>query len=97
MIIELKTPWSGHWREGEFLGFMQWSLSEKRIRDQYFEDTGDDFAPSIDKTTLEQQVSSGEVLAFFERYAVWLAEHVFGTPGGPIDSQGQIVVGRTLH
>ncbi|WP_312809328.1 hypothetical protein [Agrobacterium cavarae] len=97
-MSKLKTPWTGHWREGEFTGFVQWSLGKEPIMREYREMTGDTFEFSSDPQTRDVQVASGEVLAFFERYAEWIAENVFGTPdGGTIDNQGTITMNRTLH
>jgi hypothetical protein len=91
---ELVTPWTGHWREAEYLSFVRWALGEEPLRRQYREATGDAFEPAAGGIEMNQQIISGDAMAWLTRFAEWLARNVFGTP----DEVGEpIVVGRTVH
>ena len=92
-MSQFVTPWTGHWREGEFLSFVRWALGNDHIRRQYREATGDKFEPAAANADMDAQVESGEALAYIQRYADWLAENVFGTPD---DVDEPAVVGRVL-
>jgi hypothetical protein len=93
-MTNLITPWTGHWREGEYLSFVKWALGEEPLRRQYREATGDTFEPAVSQPATDQQIKSGEAFAYIQRYSDWLAANVFGTP----DNVGEpIVVGRVLH
>lgn len=93
-MAELKSPWSGHWREGEYFRFVRWALGQPPIRAQYREATGDTFEPSVE--SMDDQIQSGEAHAFVQRFSDWLAPNVFGLPDDDFD-EPQIVMGRTMH
>lgn len=95
-MTDLKTPWAGHWREGEYLSFVRWALGQEEIRSQYREATGDTFEPAAANPAMDAQVASGEAFAYLQRFSDWLAENVFGTPD---DAREEITyeTKRTLH
>ncbi|MFN7090702.1 MAG: hypothetical protein ACK4P4_09160 [Allorhizobium sp.] len=93
-MTDLTTPWTGHWREGEYLAFVRWALAEEPLRRQYTEATADAFEPAADGALMGEQIQSGEALAWLTRYADWLARNVFGMPD---DAGEPVVMGRTMH
>lgn len=93
--MTLSTPWDGHWRLAEYLGFVRWAMEEEKILGQYRDATGDAFKISADKSGMDQQIQSGEVSAWLQRYSDWIAANVFGLPDS--DEQPDIVMGRAVH
>jgi hypothetical protein len=95
-MSKLRTVWDGHWREGEYLGFVRWALGNEAQRRQYRDATGDTFEPSAGNAAMNEQVASGEALAYLQRYSDWLTQNVFGTPDEPIDKLS-FETKRVLH
>lgn len=86
---KLITPWDGHWREGEYLGFVRWSLGQQHARDEYRKATGDTFEIALNSP-------EDDALAYIQRFPDWLAANVFGMP----DSVGEPEIyqtKRTVH
>lgn len=77
---KIKTPWDGHWRLSEYLGFVQWAMAQAGLRAQYRQATGDQFEPAASGKPMEEQIESGQAMAWLQRYSDWLAENVFGMP-----------------
>lgn len=93
--LTLITPWDGHWRLAEYLSFVRWATGEEKILGQYRDATGDMFKISADANGLDQQIQSGEVSAWLQRFSDWVAPNVFGLPDDA--DQPAIIIGRTLH
>lgn len=73
-------PWRDHWMEGAFLGCVSWALGKKELVDAYRAETGDVWEPA--RTAIDKMVdtATGSDKAFFEGFARWVADNVFGNP-----------------
>ncbi len=78
MSQKLVTTWDNHFMFGDYLSSLRWALRQQDVIDQYRIETDDWFVPSNTVIGREIEASTGEDMAFLQRFSDWHERYVFG-------------------
>lgn len=76
----VKSAWTGHPLEGEFLNFVSWAIRNPEVVGAFREATGNRWTPGIRPEERLIDQATGADRAFVEAFMTWIAENMYGLP-----------------